>query len=396
MKILMMDWNSFGREDITAAFVRQGHTVIKMPFSKDEPRHDETVQNEIKKKIQDESPDTVFSFNYFPIISLACKDEDIPYISWVYDSPYVLLYSYTTMFPCNHIFLFDKSWVKEFRDNRIMTVDYLPMAADAVRLSALCGSAGDAENERYRADVSFVGSLYRGGHDFYGRMKTLDDYTRGYLEAVMKSQMQIYGADIVERCLTPKVIANMQKALPMETYPDGVETLSYLYGQYVIDREITARERRSLLESVSEEYGLALYAGAGDGGRDGVEQGHLKNLGAVDYYDKAPLVYRNSKVNLNITLRSIKNGMPLRIFEIMGSGGFLLTNYQADFEGSFAAGEDYVYFESQKDLLDKCGYYLSEAHEAERIEIAHNGYEKILKYNTYDCRVNEMLSSLDT
>ena len=104
MKIMMMDWNSFGREDIMAAFTRQGHEVVKFPFSKKEPRRDDKIQNEIKETMHRESPDVVFSFNYFPIIALVCKDEDVPYISWIYDSPYVLLYSYTTIFPTNHIF----------------------------------------------------------------------------------------------------------------------------------------------------------------------------------------------------------------------------------------------------------------------------------------------------
>jgi spore maturation protein CgeB len=177
----------------------------------------------------------------------------------------------------------------------------------------------------------------------------------------------------------------------------------------VIDREITARERRSLLGSVAAKYDLSLYAGKRDTGSEDTNSRNMedvnpgcqemklcrfKNLGAVDYYTEAPLVYRNSKINLNITLRSIKSGMPLRVFEIMGSGGFLLTNYQADFEGSFKAGEDYVYFDSSKDLLDKCGYYLADSNNAERMEIAKNGFEKMMKYNTYDCRVREMLAAL--
>ena len=41
------------------------------------------------------SCDFVFSFNYFPIISLACKKADMKYVAWVYDNPFVLLYSYT-------------------------------------------------------------------------------------------------------------------------------------------------------------------------------------------------------------------------------------------------------------------------------------------------------------
>ena len=51
-----------------------------------------------------------------------------------------------------------------------------------------------------------------------------------------------------------------------------------------------------------------------------------------------PLVFQNSKINLNITLRSIKNGIPLRAIDIMGAGGFLLTNYQNDFGLHFTDG----------------------------------------------------------
>ncbi len=384
-----MDWNSFGREDITAAFRRQGHTVVKIPFSKTEPRHDKTAEDLMTSEIRRESPDVVFSFNYFPIIAVVCRSENVTYVSWVYDSPYVLLYSYTVIFPTNHIFLFDRSWVEEFHHNRIDTVQYLPMAADAERLTELCSQTSDGKNDRYRADVAFVGSLYRDKHDFYHRMDSISPYTRGYLEALMNSQMQIYGADIVEKSLTPEIISDMQKALPMETYQDGVESLSYLFGQYVIDREITARERNILLGAVAEKYGLTLYA---DGPADLIPG--AVNRGTVDYYCEAPLAFHNARINLNITLRSIKSGMPLRIFEIMGAGGFLMTNWQNDFAGSFTADEDYVFFESSEDLISKCGYYLAPEHEAERCEIAHNGLEKMLKYNTYDCRVNEMFESL--
>ena len=43
-----------------------------------------------------------------------------------------------------------------------------------------------------------------------------------------------------------------------------------------------------------------------------------------------PYVFRNSRINLNITLRSIKSGIPLRCMDIYGAGGFLLSNYQTD------------------------------------------------------------------
>ena len=49
----------------------------------------------------------------------------------------------------------------------------------------------------------------------------------------------------------------------------------------------------------------------------------------------------------------LNEGIPLRCFEILGSGGFLLSNYQADFADCYADGEDYVSFVSKEDMLDK-------------------------------------------
>ena len=82
-------------------------------------------------------------------------------------------------------------------------------------------------------------------------------------------------------------------------------------------------------------------------------------------------------------------GIPLRAFDIMGCGGFLLTNYQADFNDYFIPDEDYVYFDSKNDLIEKAGYYLR--HDEERNKIAKSGYEKVKEYHNYDIRVKEML-----
>lgn len=116
----------------------------------------------------------------------------------------------------------------------------------------------------------------------------------------------------------------------------------------------------------------------------------LSNHGTVDPYTEAPLVFHRSKINLNISLRSIKSGIPLRAFEIMGSGGFLLSNYQADFFEDFTPGVDFDYYESKEDLLQKIDYYLT--HEEERAAIAKNGHDKVARGHTYRDRVREMLA----
>ena len=74
----------------------------------------------------------------------------------------------------------------------------------------------------------------------------------------------------------------------------------------------------------------------------------------------------------------------------MGSGGFLLSNFQSDFLEAFIPGEDFDYYESKEDLLSKIDYYLT--HEKERQEIASNGHRKITGSHTYRHRIRTMIA----
>ncbi len=381
MKILFIEWASFGNEDMKTAFTEEGHTVVCFPFSNKDARQDAVIEAEFASALHCETPDVVFSFNYFPVISNVCKKEDIKYIAWVYDSPYVMLYSYTVINPCNIIYVFDKELYLEFHNAGISTVHYLPMAANTDRLDAMTLSADIKQSYPY--DISFVGSLYTEKHNFFERMTTLSDYTKGYLDALMASQMKVQGYNFIQESLSP-IMEDLYQALPMEPNADGVETKEYLYAQYVINRKITGLERMDLLTAITLKHKLDLFTHDKN-----LSMPNLCNHGTVDYYDQMPLVFKQSRINLNISLRSIKSGIPLRAFDIMGSGGFLLSNYQADFLDNFAPGVDFEYYDSKEDLLRKVDYYLQ--HEEERAAIAKNGHDKIAAAHTYRHRVREML-----
>lgn len=379
MKLFFIEWKSFGNDDIKAAFRAEGHEVVCYPFDNKDGRRDSVLEQDLTAALRRSVPDVVFSFNYFPVISNVCKREDIRYISWIYDSPYVMLYSYTVVNPCNTIYIFDRALYQEFHDAGIQTVRYLPMAADTDRLDRLTAGADSCEY-----NVSFVGSLYTEEHNFFERMTGLSPYSRGYLDALMSAQMKIQGYNFVQESLSP-IMEDLYRALPMDPNPDGVESREYLYAQYVINRKITGLERADLIGAVAGQFPFDLFTQ-----NRGFTGDNLRNHGTVDYYTQMPLVFRRSRINLNISLRSIKSGIPLRAFDIMGSGGFLLSNYQADYLEHFVPGEDFVYYESREDLLDKIGYYLE--HEDERRAIAAAGHDKVAAAHTFRHRVREMLA----
>ena len=388
MKIGMLTWESFGKEDMADAFTELGHSVIQCPFSDDSEAEDPAAIQKLEGNIQKIAPDFLFSFNYFPVAAIACKNLGLPYVAWVYDSPHVRMYHYTIVYPTNYVFVFDSAVYMEFHKEGITTVHYLPMAANTDRLKKMTDcEAFERTAWKLKHQIAFVGSLYTEKHQFYQRMTNISDYTRGYLEGLMEAQKLVYGYNFIQEQLNARILEDMRRALPMQVRPGGVESIEYLFAQYVINRQITASERMELLTLVGEKFGLDLYTPD-----QTLKLPGCANHGAVDAYTYAPYVYKLAAINLNITLRSIFKGMPLRAFEIMGAGGFLLTNFQEDFLSFFTPEEDFIYYESKTDLMDKISYYLK--NEKERCQIAENGFQKVALQHTYIHRAEEMLSYL--
>ena len=119
----------------------------------------------------------------------------------------------------------------------------------------------------------------------------------------------------------------------------------------------------------------------------------IKVMPPVDYDTQLPEIYRHTKINLNITCRSITSGMPLRVLDIMGNGGFLLSNYQPELAEYFIPGEEVVLYESMSDMENKVKYYLS--HDEERIAIAQKGCRKVREQFSYENKVRKMLKIED-
>ncbi len=81
-----------------------------------------------------------------------------------------------------------------------------------------------------------------------------------------------------------------------------------------------------------------------------------------------------------------------RVFEIPGSGGFLLTENADNLCDYFADGKEIAIFNDKKDLLEKVDFYLK--NDDLRSEIAYNGYQRAIKEHTYEARFKEIFKRL--
>ena len=384
MKILFLDSPSFGKKDMIEAFEKLGFEVQLFYHKLLREYKNEEFDRFMDELLQNTNFDCVFSFNYYPSISNGCNRNNLKYISFVYDNPLLSLFSYTLINPCNYVFIFDKHCYTTFANEGIKTVYYLPLCANVERLSTMTLPA--EKRSIISSDISFVGALYNEDHNLLDRMQNLEPYTRGYIDAIMQAQMKVNGYFFIEELLTSNIVDSMKQSLEYTTIPGGTETLPYVYANFFIARKITAIERQNILSAVSNRFQTKLYTH-----NPTPELPYVTNMGSVDYYEVMPHIFKNSKINLNITLRSIQSGIPLRAWDILGSQGFLLSNYQADFLDFFTPGEDYDYFDGTEDLLNKIEYYLS--HDKERKEIAENGYRKVKESHTYLHRAITMLKT---
>lgn len=395
MHILMYRWKAYNYRDIEQTFLLLGHTVDNIEQELGSYDVSPEFERVIEEKIRGTHYDMVFTVNYFPLISNVCERTGVKYVSWTCDNPLISMYHESVFHACNYIFTFDKTNYLEFRGMGVKHIWYLPLAVDTERMDALLGVpeevgrwkvAQDPEMQKYRGDVAFVGSLYE--RNSYDKIKNrLPEYLRGYFDAVMEAQLNISGANIVEPMLTTNILEQLQEYFQLEKSEGSFSDLGLIFQTTVLGFKIAEIERRRALIELSKHYRVNVYSNS-----DVSDLLRIQYCGSVDYWSEMPKVFRMSKINLNFTIPNIKSGIPLRIWDVLGCGGFLLTNYQAEIPYYFKEGEDLVCFDGLEDLCEKVGYYLE--HEEERKRIAWNGYHKVREKHSYIERIRTILDTV--
>lgn len=382
---------------------------------------DMNLASEFITKINGIHADGVISFDYFPILSMVCDVCKIPYYSWVYDSPHFTLYAKCAGMKCNRIAVFDRALADRFRSLGVGTVFHLPLAADAT----LFADSVRRCTKDFSCDVSFVGSLYNDDHEYYGRFKSEEtggEYTHEAdserdgsdnlpkgdpgevwrrLDELTEAQAFEYSEDLISAAIvsapsiTDHLYGLMEKS-GLTLGEDYIQDHQALVYDSILTKHVTVIERRDLLESVAEKcraegYGFRLFTASeiqpssplGYAARHG---------GYVDYLTQMPKVFYQSRINLNISLRTIRTGIPLRVIDILACGGFLLTNPQAELYEYMKEGEDFEAFRSVEECLDKIEFYLT--HEDVRKRIAENGLKKAVECFSYEKAIPQLLAAL--
>lgn len=385
MKLLYCYAEGKKLQDILWGFLENGvEMVMHSSANKLYPTDEEIEQEvaELERILKQEKCDGVVSWIYLAAVPIACEKLGIPYISWIFDSPLLSVYANTMLNSCNHIFVFDKRFYQELK-SKGANCYYLPLAVNATRLGGM--NITDEQIAHFSSEVSFVGSLYTQNPYNIGKGNFSEEMILNH-EKIFSKQYGDWRNNYLYTDVTDEDIEVMDRC----TRIGGIESYPYaskrdIYIGFILARKMAEYERARILNELAKHCSVTLYNSKDD--HSMLEKVVCKP--EINYEIETPVVYFSSKINLNMTLRSIETGLPLRVFDIMGVGGFLLSNYQEEFEELYTPDKDVVLYSSIDELVDKTKFYL--AHERERLIIAMNGYKRTVSEHTMKIRVAHML-----
>ncbi|MDD2620359.1 MAG: glycosyltransferase [Syntrophomonadaceae bacterium] len=118
-----------------------------------------------------------------------------------------------------------------------------------------------------------------------------------------------------------------------------------------------------------------------------------QNYGGIMPNEDLPSACASARIFLG--LHSVDNSqtmMSMRTFEIMGSGGFYLTQWTPAIEHLFINHRHLVWTKSAEETLELVNFYL--AHPEARMRIARQGQQEVYEKHTYHRRIQENILPL--
>lgn len=392
MNIIFYRYKSICEPDFIDAFRSLGIDVIE---DNQGMAYDVSLDDKIMylgNLIANKRPLFVFSINYYPFIAMLCEKLHVFYVAVTVDCPVFEIFNTSVRSKFNRLFLFDKEQYRMIHNENPDCIFHLPLGAACDRLNNLLEDTSD-----YKYDVSFVGSLYNEKDPLRslicGDIISASAKTSINESISLQLSSEVYGFSKLKQLLTPEILSALKEA-DSDFYPSNMSIFDisdYVALSDYLCPHITFLERVKILNLIAD----SLHTGSKNRLHLFTQSDtsklskHVNVHGGVDSLKEMPFVFRQSKINLNITTRSIASGLSQRIWDVLACRGFLITNYQPEIDLYFKDGVHLVTYHDYDELAEKTAYYLD--HEDERKAIALNGFNEVDKRGKVIDRVIEII-----
>lgn len=378
INVLFLKSQTFVTEELIKAFRKNqlfNVTVIEIPTLYPSPTQAEQIFEKTKHLL----PAIIFSINEAGYDTAGVLHEKFVksgsyQINWFHDFPfYNHIYSVKPPIhsPRKVDFTSEFSFLPELR-SKGYTAHFLPLAVDPDYFQK-------EESCTFERDIAFVGN---------STIALMD----GIINPTMAHDIEKNGFFFLEAKnffyrnptadLTQWILDRKEQWQPNSTFSDEIFT-------FAVSWMIGYMYRRDCLKEISDQFGERLTI-FGDQYWKTVVQSPVST--EANYYTTLSHVYQSTKINVNINRIQIRTSFTQRPFDCKACGAFLLTDKReltSHYFKTTGADQELVEFDSIADAINKINYYLS--HEDERLRIAENGRERIIREHSYDIRVLEMI-----
>ena len=328
-------------------------------------------------------PEVVFAVNFSRDLSEACRRFQLPLAIWEIDPSTEFLPR--SEHPQTHttVFTYRQGRVADYQRANFPNCVHLPLASNPERRRP--EALTPRQRTRFDARVSFVGaSMVETAQKF--RSRFIDQFTICYpncdpaqvgqfLQGILDLQRQD-----LSRWMIPELLA--------QQVPDFVARCRerHLENPVVLAGEIAAAEKR--LTCVARLASLDIQVW-GDAGWKHLKKHGVTHRGYAGHFKELNLIYGNSQVNIDIGRIYQSDIVPMRIFDILACGGFVIAEYTEELESLFVLDEELAWLDDPEELVEKTAYFLEHPEHAQAIA---ERVDSVLREHRIQDRVHTMLN----
>jgi len=382
-RVIYLDSKEIKRNDIIWGLVGLGIDVKRSTVIVDINYPDENQIVQIWEDIK--TFDVVMTQNFSVNVAAACHLAKIRYISWIYDSPQVSLYTDFAFFEENYVFCFDKVQVERLKQRGLKHVFYQPLAANVDYINTLKTSRPSIA--ACNTDLSFIGQLYNTVPLNQFMQMASEQEIADFKSDVSKyfcnwhPETNLYAND-------NELAAKLAKYTTQSDYSYYRIEPSFVLKTLIYSIYLAREERLSVLTEAASICNASLHTIE----RDIPLASTIEDLKVYSPVKGEQLyhAYSKAKLNLNISLHSIENAAPQRVFDITVVGGAVISDYRDAIAELFIPDKEIILFESSEEFKDKVKYYLN--HETQLETIARAGRKKTISEYNYIVSLKKMFN----
>jgi spore maturation protein CgeB len=325
-------------------------------------------------------PHFVLGINFAPPIAALCSAFGIPYVSWSIDPlppSRMQLLDQTDPKSCL-AFAHRRQLVDRLRQMGLTDVHWLPLAAAADRRKVV---SDVAKLEPYRCSLSFVGGSLETEHQALQaqlREWGIDAEREARLDEYLRATLDTHGSDPTFMGFEEDA-SNLEPAF-LDWVPEGMtETfVDLLNGRlsnlYRIERV------RSL-----DALGISVY------GDDGWAP-HVRHYrGLAQHGEELTCIYNASQINLDVPRIYQRDIVTLRVFDILATSGFLLSERSQDLLDLFGEGRFLGSYSASESLKDRVAELQTTPERCRELALA--GQREVLARHLMSHRLNVLISA---